>query len=116
MTSFNATSDDSSTVCPRQFVIPADASLRVCRIDQLMKVSYSVADQVFTNCFAKVSWYHEHPSRYLLGKSVQVWSRDWFESDSFLPLNHTYIHQCVHTQYILSDTEENVLVVIPCTS
>ena len=28
MANFNATSDDSLTVCPRQFVIPADASLR----------------------------------------------------------------------------------------
>ena len=74
MANFNATSDDSSTVCPRQFVIPADASLRTCRIDQLMRVSYSVADQVFTNCFAKVSWCHEHLSRYLLGKPVQVWT------------------------------------------
>ena len=81
-----------------------------------MRVSYSIANQVFTNCFAKVSWCHEHLSRYLLGKPVQVWSRDWFESDSFLSLNYTYIHQCVHTQYILPDTEENVLVVIPCTS
>ena len=35
MANFNATSDDSSTVCPRQFVIPAVASLHMCRIDQL---------------------------------------------------------------------------------
>ena len=44
MANFNATSDDSLTMCPRQLVIPAVASLHMCRIDQLMKVSYSVTD------------------------------------------------------------------------
>ncbi len=104
-------SGHTSSVLPRHFAIPL---LRACKVNHFVKVSYSSNGQLCEHSMAYVSWYLEHPSRFLLGKPVQLWCPDLFESHSFLSLDHTYLRQCVHFYHKLSDTEENVLAVIPC--
>ena len=113
-TSIVMANSDSDRILPRHFIIPGDPLLRACKVNHFMKVSYSFDGQICAHCFAYVSWYREHPSRFLLGKPVQLWCPDLFESHSFLSLDNTYLCQCVHSYFKLSDTEENVLAVIPC--
>lgn len=90
-------SDRTSAVLPRHSAIPGDPLLRACKVNHFVKVSYSFERQICAHCFADVSWYQEHPSRFLLGKPVQLWCPDLFESHSFLSLDHTYLRQCVHS-------------------
>lgn len=97
-------------------------ALRPCKVNQFIKVSYSVNDTICTHCFAVVSWYQEHPQQHRMGKPVQVWCKDSFEVDdmhtylSLSPPNVIKICRCIHTVTKLSVNSEEVLVVVPIVS
>ena len=100
---------------------PRDGDLRPFRIDYFAKASYSTNNKSCTRdfTFAIVSWFKSHPSRFELGKPVQVWCPDLFERDdiySFIPLDDSYtisIKQSIHTHIKLSGSNESVLAVLP---
>lgn len=111
----------SPTVLPAMpFNNPSDASLRPFKIEYFAKASYSVRGDLCTRHFtcAVISWFEPHPSRFKLGKPVQIWCKDLFECPgiySFLPFDNIYfanIYRSVHA-YMKLDNLEDVFVVLP---
>ena len=106
--------DHTMVTASKHFAIPSDPSIRACKVNYFAKVSYSFSrDNFTTGLFANVSWFDAHPSRHFLGRPVQLWCPDIFESNLFLSLQHTYLHRCAHSYFKLPDSGENLLAVIP---
>lgn len=65
-----------------------------------------------TFLFAVGRWPQKHPHQHLMGKPVELWCLNVFESsfNSFVPVSSIYGRTIVATESI---NDENVLVVIP---
>ena len=68
---------------------------------------------IFTEVVAIVSWFSPRPQYQAVGKPVEVWCNDMYESEgvhSFVPLN-LFSQPCAHSTNVLND--EHVLFVVP---
>ena len=98
-----ATSPLESSDVPRPF-----------RIDYFVKhlVLFPMSEVSTTFLFAVGRWPEKHPRQHLMGKPVEVWCLNVYESsfNSFVPVSSIHGRTIVATESI---NDENVLVVIP---
>lgn len=89
------------------------ANERPVNVHYYVKATFSSETQSNSLILANVSWFFPHPERCTLGKPVQLWCSNMFEScgtHSFLPLDHL-ICRCAHGIKIFND--EPLLLVVP---
>ena len=66
----------------------------------------------FSQTFAVCKWPQQHPSRHVMGKPVEVWCKDLFETgmNCFVPIENIVSRVIIAFDYLC---EENVVIVIP---
>lgn len=69
-----------------------------------------IVNNIKVHFLVHVSWYLSHPACNDMGKPVQIWCNDIFDTLGFIPLD-LYRCRCVHCDMLYKD--EHVLVVIP---
>lgn len=96
-----------------------DGDSKLCEAQYFLKHSIALPNRVEAHLFVFCSWPSEHSSRFSIGKPVEVWNEDIFETvetNSFLPVEKITDAVIVSSDELTiasSTVTETVLVVTP---
>ena len=89
------------------------ANIRPVDVKYYFKASFTVNSKLYSLNFAYVSWFLPHRQRYAIGKPVELWYDQMYESSgihTFLPIDKL-LFRCAFT--IMPHEHENLMAVIP---
>lgn len=87
------------------------SGLRAARIEKFYKHAVAINGEAKVHVLASLSWFKDHPQKFLLGKPVTVWYFDLFEFCGLAPVQ-LLVSRAVSLVDKLND--ETVLFVVPC--
>ena len=95
-----------------QYTNPIDTYQHPILINGFIEASFFIDGDIKTQNLASVQWFQTHPSRFIMGKTAQIWCKDVFERGgmhSFV-LPGYLICRCAHASMKIDG--ENVLCIV----
>ena len=90
-----------------------ESNVRPVKVHYYLKAYYSLDNQTTSSYFAYVSWLKPDPHRYLIGKPVELWCTNMYETfgiHSFVPIDKI-LHRCAYGTFTHHDDQRFLLIV-----